>query len=207
MSDTLRRLYNKIDILFDRRAISQEDRFSRVLENVNQPRTASLAFKSILPVARKIDRKARLKSILSQQGIDGNGTSSYWEYFFDLPTRRAQLLCEWSLPRNQLTDEYGAAVIEYLIKPFPPADSPIRQMVREGKLLHRQMIGLWQQERRRRPDLPFKFRGTDVALADFSQQGLDVSQIEFLLRTGQSPQGSHCWIAQTRKTTYYTAFE
>jgi hypothetical protein len=207
MSDTLRRLYNKIDIFFDRRAISTGIRLSRSIDTVNRPETAARAFEYIKPMAREFDRKACLKSILSQQGIDENGASSCWEYFFDLPTRRAQLLCEWSLPWNELTDDYGAAKIEFIIKPFPPVNSPIRQLVREGKLLHRQMIGLWEQEYRRRPDLPFKFRDTGAILADFLQQGLDVSQIEFSLRTGQSPQGSQCWIAQTRKTTYYTAFE
>jgi hypothetical protein len=206
MSDTLRRLYNKVDIIFDRHAISRELSFSRPAENAKRPVTAGRAFENIQSLVRELDREARLKLIVSQQGINIDGTSSCWEFFFDLPKRRAQLLCEWDLPWNELTDNYGTANIKFNIKPFPSVDSPIRQLVREGKLLHRQMISLWKQECRRRPDLPYKFRETDVVLADFLHQGLDVAQDEFSLRTGQSPQGSHCWIAQARNATFYAAF-
>jgi hypothetical protein len=52
-----------------------------------------------------------------------------------------------------------------------------------------------------------KFRDTDVAAADFIKQGLDVTQMEFSLHTGQEPGGGMRWIAQTRRDTYYAAFE
>jgi hypothetical protein len=80
-------------------------------------------------------------------------------------------------------------------------------MVKEGKLLHRQMAGMWKQECRRRPNLPHEFRDTDVILAEFIEQGLDVSQTEFSLTTGQSPEDRLCWVAQTRRENYYAAFE
>lgn len=35
------------------------------------------------------------------------------------------------------------------------------------ELLHRQLYGFWEQERRGKPDLPFRFQDTDTALADF----------------------------------------
>src|SRR5688500_14166749 len=120
--------------------------------------------------------------------------------------RRAQLVCEWILPWDDAIDNYGPAGVEIVVKPFPAVDSPVRQMVREGKLLHKQMISMWKQEYKRLPDLPNKFRDTDMVLADFLQQGLDPTQVEFSLRTGQSPQGQMCWMAQSRTATYYSAF-
>ena len=85
-------------------------------------------------------------------------------------------------------------------------DSRLRQLVRDGHLLHEQLIVMWRQEYKRLPNLPSRFRDSDAALADFTQQGLDVTLTEFSLSTGQSPEGSLCWVAQTRNEKYYTAF-
>jgi hypothetical protein len=206
MSDSLRRIYNAVDLLFDTRAISQESRYSRVSGESGFPITALQAFDNILPIALGLDRQARLKMIVSQQGVSVDGASAHWEFFFDLRQRRAQLVCEWSLSWDEKADDYGSASIEVAVKPFPPPDSSIRRAVREGKLLHRQMAAMWDQECKRRSDLPNKFRDTKVVVADFLQQGLDITQVEFSLSTGQSPQGQLAWIAQTRDTAYYSAF-
>ena len=40
---------------------------------------------------------------------------------------------------------------------------------------------MWKQERKRRPDLPIKFRDSKLVLADFVRQGLDATQDEFSL--------------------------
>lgn len=165
------------------------------------------AYKSIQPIAQKLDRQAHLRSISSQEGLDKDGASSHWEFFFDLPQRRARLICDWFLPWNEATDNFGPATIEVVVNPFPPLDSPLRQLVKEGKLLHRQLIGLWKQECRRSSYLPSRFRDTDTVVAEFRQQGLDVTQVEFSLHTGQSPEGRPSWIAQTRRDRYYAAFE
>jgi hypothetical protein len=205
MSETLRRLYNRIDLLFDSRAIARESRFSSDGGASGESRTAAQALAFVLPHVRRFDGGAGLKSIVSQQGVRPDGTSAHWEFFFDLPGRRARIIAEWRLAWDEAHDAFGSASVDFLVKPFPPADSPIRQAVREGKLLHRQMAGMWKQEHQRTARLPIRFRDSDLAFADFRNQGLDASQTEFSLSTGRSPQGNLCWIAQARDTTYYAA--
>jgi hypothetical protein len=206
MSDMLRRAYNSIERLFDIHAISQKLRYSRGDGESKLPKTAFQAFQSIHPLTHTLDRQARLKMIVSQQGVNISGTSSHWEFFFDLPRRRAQVVCEWVLFSGESADEYQRAGIEITVNPFPPANSPIRQAVRQGKMHHQQMVGMWKQECLRRPNLPTNFRDSDIALADFVKQGLDITQAEFSLCTGQFPQGTPCWIAQTRNAAYYSTF-
>jgi hypothetical protein len=206
MSDSLRRIYNSIDRLFDVWAITQELRHSREGGESRSPKTALQAFQSVQPVIRELDRQSQLKMITSQQGLTFNGTSAHWEFFFNLFRRRAEAVCEWVLPWNEAIDDYGQAEIEISINPFPAVNSPIRTAVREGKLLHQQMTGMWRQECKRRPTLPAHFRDTDIVLADFVRQGLDITQAEFSLSTGHSPQGKLCWIAQTRNAAYYSPF-
>lgn len=206
MSDSLRRIYNTVDVIFDSRAIVQETRSTRPGGGSNLPGTALQAFNRVLPHVLKLDRQARLKLIVSQQGAGLAGTSSHWEFFFDLVQRRAQLSADWILPWDEAIDGYGPAEVQIVVKPFPPVDSLLRQAVKEGKLLHKQLISMWGQECKRRPNLPHKFRDTDIVLADLSKQGLDTSQTEFSLRTGVSPKGQVSWIAETRNTTYYSPF-
>jgi hypothetical protein len=206
MTDILRRIYNSVDQIFDTRAISQESHFSEDGKFSELPKTALQALNRILPFVSKLDHRARLKLIVSQQGLKLDGTSVHWEFFFDLTRRRAQLNVEWLLSWDEAADGYGSASIKFIVKPFPPVDSSIRQAVREGKLLHRQMISMWKREYERRPSLPYKFRDSDLVLAHLLQQGLDISQDEFSLSTGQSPQGQIILMAQTRDTTYFSPF-
>ncbi len=206
MSDTLRRIYNSIDRLFDIWAITQELRYSREGGESRSPITALQAFQLVQPAVRELDRQYRLTMITSQHGLTVNGTSAHWEFFFSLLRRRAEIVCEWVLPWNEAIDDHGQAKIEITVTPFPAVHSPIRTAVREGKLLHQQMIGMWRQECKRRPTLPAPFHDTDTVMADFVQQGLDVTQAEFSLSTGQSHQGTLCWIAQARNIAYYSPF-
>lgn len=203
MITRFRRFYNAVERCFDRRAFCQEMRFSREAGDEKQPKTARQAWEAILPVVRQYDRKVALKRIVSQGGIDGKGASSHWEFFFDLVIRRAKLSCEWVLDWDNLIDDYRSSHIEIAISPFPSENSPVRQLVRDGHLLYPQLSGLWIQERKRLPDLPYRFRDTQGVAADLLAQGLDLTTTEFSLSTGQSPQGRLCWMAQTRKDTYY----
>lgn len=206
MITKIRRLYNTVDHFFDQHAISQEIRFSQETGDEKQPKTARQALAVIIPVVKKLDRQARLKLIVSQHGIDSNGTSTHWEFFFDLVRRQAKLVGEWVLVWDNTMDNYESSRLEVVARPFPPADSPIRQLVQEGHLLHRQLAGMWRQEQERHPDLPQRFRDTNVAIADFLRQGLDVTLTDFSLCTGQSPEGRLCWMARTSHETYYVAF-
>lgn len=207
MSNSLRRIYNSIDNLFDRGAISQDLRFSKSDMQSTSPKTAKHAFEKILPFVYELDKKASLKMIVSQQGIDNEGKSQHWEFFFDLIEKRAKLTCDWSLLWDESKDNYSHANIDFVAKPFPPADSPLRQMVKDGKMLNQQLVSMWKQESNRRPNLSLKFRDTSLIVKEFAQQGLDISQTEFSLSTGQDPTGKLCWLAQTKQFTYYSAFE
>ena len=206
LATRFRKIYNAIDSLFDRSAISHKMQTSRESAGDKRPKTAGQALEAILPAVNRFDRKALLKLIVSQQGIDPQGASAHWEFFFDLVNRQAQLVCEWKLTWDEKADAHGALRIEITVNPFPPTDSPIRQMVRDGQLLHRQLSGMWKQEVQRTPPLPRRFRDTDLAIADFSKQGLDPTLTEFSLRAGRSPEGKVNWIAQTRDKSYFAAF-
>jgi hypothetical protein len=206
MITRIRKLYNAIDGLFDRAAITRTIHISRDLREPGIRKTARAAFESILPAAEKYDRKAQLKRIVSTSGIDERGTSAHWEFFFDLPGRQAQAICEWKLTWDEKIDAHGPPVMEVTVRPFPPAESPLRRMVRDGNLLYRQLKGYWSEELRRLPPLPLKFRDTLLLPADFEKQGLDITQMEFTLSTGHSPERRVSWMAQTRDKTYLAAF-
>lgn len=206
MTDILRRIFNFNDQLFDVWAIKQELRYSRDGGESRSRETALQAFQLVHPVIRELDRQSQLKMIISQQGLTVNGTSTHWEFFFNLFNWRAETICEWVLPRNEVIDDYGRAKIEITVRPFPAVNSPIRIAVSEGKMLYQQMIGMWSKECKRRPTLPTHFRDTDTVLADFVRKGLDLTQDEFSLSTGQSPQCKLCWIGKTRNAAYYSPF-
>lgn len=204
--ERLRSIYNAVDQFLDRASIRRELRRELLLRDEDRPRTAAQALKSVLPAVRVHDRGAQLKRIGSPQGLDGRGASAHWEFFFDLPARRAQLACDWGLTWDERGDPVGPARLTITIRPFPPQGSLLRRMVQEGKLLYRQLEGPWREELLRSPALPLKFRDTDLALDEFIGQGLDPSQHEFTVGTGQRPERGPCWLAQTRERTFYAGF-
>jgi hypothetical protein len=206
MINHIRKIYNRIDSLFDRAAITEKIQLTRETSGVDQPVTAGLAFGNVLPVARGFDRKAILKLITSPQGVDQHGNSTHWEFFFDLVQRRAQLAAEWKMTWDEKTDRHGPVQIAITVNPFPPVDSPIRRMVGDGQLLHKQMIGMWKQELRRRSALPHSFRDTNMVIVELVKQGLDITITEFSLHTGMSPKGQPNWIAQTRDGSHLVPF-
>lgn len=206
MADLLRHIYNKIDSLFDRKAITDEVTKKISIVNYITPQTALKAYENVIKYVYEFDKQSKLKMIVSPEGIDQKGASPQWEFFFDLAKLRAKMVCVWKLEWDNLKDDYTRAVIQLSIKPFPLIDSPVRQMVKEGNLLHKQMIGMWYQELKRTPALSNKFIDTDIALDDFIKKGLDIAQDEFSLSTGKNPNGKTCWIAQTRNKNYYSNF-
>ncbi len=205
MSNFLRRIYNFIDALIDRNALLEKLQFSKEDSRAASPQTAKQALEKVLPFIYELDKTSNLKMIVSQQGVNANGESAHWELFFDLTQKRAQLVCDWKLVWDETVNNYTSAKIDFKIMPFPPLNSPVRQMVKEGKLLHQQLIGMWKQEINRRPNLSKTFRDTNHAIQEFAQQGLDVSQTEFSLST-QPVGGKTYWAAQTRNKTYYAEF-
>ena len=205
MSDSLRRIYNSIDSLFDRNAITEDLHFTKDDLQSNSAETALQAFEKVQAFARELDKQASLKMIVSQTGIDSQGKSVRWEFFFDLINKRAQMVCDWKLFWDETLDNYTSAKMESKVTPFPPLNSPLRQMVKEGKLLNQQLAGMWKQEMKRRPNLPNTFRDTNLIVKDFAQQGLDISQTEFSLSTKQV-NDKIFWLAQTRDKTFYAEF-
>jgi hypothetical protein len=206
MMDNLRRLYNAIDQRLDRKIILEERRLALDGGGSREPLTARQALQNLLPAVHAFDRGARLKSIVSPPGLSGDGLSPRWEFFFDLPGRRARLNADCFLPWDAAADNYKPASIHLTVAPFPPADSYLRRRVNEGQLLHQQLTGLWKQEMQNTVYLPFSFRDTPAVAAEFSRQGLDFLELEFSLSTGPSPDGRLSWIAQARRRSYYAEF-
>lgn len=206
MITRLRAAYNAIDRFFDFRAIAQEVHSTQIAGDDKQPKTAGQTLQVILPFVKQFGGGTLLKMIVSQPGLDSQGASPHWEFFFDLVSRKAKLVCEWQLTWNNRMDAYNLPSINIAVHPFPPPNSMIRKMVRDGQLLYRQQVGLWRQETRREPDLPLRFRGTDAVVADLIKGGLDITATEFSLSAGQSPAGRLVWLAQAHRKTYYADF-
>jgi hypothetical protein len=199
----LRRIYNAVDRFFDRSAIQQNVADTRAFENEKQPKTARQALHAVLPIARGYDRRLYLKKIVSQNGFDPHGKSAQWEFFFDLEKCRARLACEWVLSWDEVTDSFGPARIKMSIHPYPPVDSPFRQQVDAGELLHTQLAALWRQERRRLPDLPLDFRDTGQIVPELIQKGVDLALTAFSLTTGLSPEEKPSWLVHVRNKTIF----
>jgi len=207
MNKLFRRLYNSIDSFFDRRAILEEVHLTHEIEGEAQPRTARQAFEKVRPLAKKLDRKAELKMIVSQQGIDREGESNHWEFFFDLVDRKAKLVCVWMLVWDQQKDKFGSSRLETTILPFPSPDNPIRKMVHDGQLLYQQLAIMWRRECERLPSIPDDFRDTKEVIPALIEQGLDILLTEFSLSTGQSLEGNGSWKIQTRDKTFYVPYQ
>ncbi|MDJ0832539.1 MAG: hypothetical protein QNJ69_03390 [Gammaproteobacteria bacterium] len=203
MIKDIRRLYNKLGQAFDRQSLVSEEKSVHQLEDINDPLSAGQAFALVLPFARKLDRNPRLKLITAADGINIDGKASRWEFFFDLPGRRAKLECDWLLTWDDSADAFQGAQIEVRVQPFPPADNKLRQMVDQGGLLYQQLEGLWKQERKRTPDLPDKFRDSDIVIGELITQNKNLLDQELSLATGLNPQGRPCWLAQSRSDTFH----
>ena len=203
----LRRLYNSIDALFDRAGLDEKVQFHRPAGPGNAAVTAGHAFHNCLPIATEFDRNACLMLIVAPDGsIQADGCSPRWEFLFDLPRRRAQMIAIWHFPGSEPSDDFPAARIEVSVTPFPPPDSIPRQLVRDGQLLRRQLIAMWHKERRRKPALPHKFRDSDAVMAEFAGSGLDVTQTEVTLRAECKASARPLWVADARRSSFRTRF-
>ena len=202
-----RKYYNRIDRFFDRTALREKQVLARDLIGTSQPVKAMEAFRHSLAAARRFDRNAQLKMVACSGGLDSEGRSSRWEFFFDLPRRRAQASIDWVLTWNEKTDSYGKASIRGTVRPFPEPGGALHRMVEDGDLLYRQLAGLWQKELKRLPALPHKFKDSDQAIRELARKGLDLASDEVTLsakgRHGSPPQ----WQAQARHGAYETGFE
>lgn len=204
----LRQYFNRFDQKFDRKSLHEVQKFTTALKDENRRVTVLQAFKRVLPVVRGFDRSAALKFIAGSENLDASGRASRWEFFFDLPERRAKAAVEWVLPLDVDTDTCGQPLIESTLRPFPVPGSLFYRMVDEGSLLYRQLWGLWREEMKRQAALPFSFRDSDDVLQEFRQQGLDITIDEVALSAEASLNTKQCiWKAQTRHKTYRAAFQ
>ena len=205
--DQLRRLYNVIDALFDRASLTENQQFTKTTYSGNIPVTAGQAFNECKKIVMDFDRKACLMLIVSPDGaIRSDGTSSRWEFFFDLPRRRAKMVIIWSLPWSDKSDDFAQAKIDVTVNPFPPPDSVQRQLVKEGKLLRKQLIGMWHKEHSRKPSLPHRFRDSDAVMMELARKGLDISQDEVTLKAENVTNKGPSWDAQSRSKSYQVSF-
>jgi hypothetical protein len=73
-------------------------------------------------------------------------------------------------------------------------------------LLYPQLHSLWLAERGRTPDLPHRFRNSDVTAGELARRGLRIEDLEFTLSTDRDRDGTPSWIARTRDQEYRVAF-
>ena len=207
-ADAMRRVLNGFDRALDRRSLKEVVRISRATGEGAEPVTARVAFDACLKVARTFDRGARLR-LIAAPGIatGGDGKSREWNVHFHLPRRRAELACRWHLPFDEADDDFAPARLDATATPFPAPGGLILTLVDQGKMLYRQLNGLWLMERRRARDLPHRFRDSDEVVAELAGRGLDATDTEFTFATGWADGGAPVWTAATRDRTYETSFE
>lgn len=205
--DGLRRFYNSVEIFFDRRSLIEEVRLSRTIESQNKPVTARQAFLPCLSIAREFDRGAQLKLIVCPDGnIEQDGISPRWEFFFDLPKRHAKMNCAWFLTWNENADVFDTARIEIVARPFPPQDSSLRKLVKDGKILYRQLTGMWDAEYRRKANLPHRFRDSNNVMREFAQKGLNLTETKITLIAEDNKGKQPIWKADIGETPFSTRF-
>lgn len=203
MSDRLRRIYNQIDRAFDRSALTEVAEARFPITGLQDPLTCRHALEEVLPKARTFDGSAVLKMAASEPGLQPGGLSFMWEFFFDLPKRRAKLACQLKIGDGPSTTREPGDALYFRATPFPAVNSPFRAMATEGKLLHRQLIGQWNAERRRTPDMPARFRDSDVVYEHLLRAGLDPQMDEHSFSSGVREDGRLGWQAQTRRQTFW----
>jgi len=205
--DGLRCFYNSVEAFFDRHSLLEEVYLSRTIESQNKPVTARKAFLPCLSIAREFDRGAQLKLIVCpNDNIEQNGTSRQWEFFYDLPKLHAKMNCVWLLTWNEDADSFDTIDIEVVTRPFPPHDSPLRKLVKEGKILYRQLIGMWDAEYKRMANLPHHFRDSDDVMREFTQKGLNLTETKVTLIAEGNKGKQPIWKADTGETPFSTRF-
>lgn len=207
LGNTLRRLYNSFEHRMDKRVLNQDIRTVHKLEGAREPLTACESLTKIWPLVRQMDESAHLKAVGSPNGVDATGRSSRWNFYIELHSRRARLHCSWLLPWDESGNGFSAPVLDVRAKPYPPEDSVYRQMVSQGKMLCHELTELWQQERRRRPDLPLHFRDSDVVIRELTDKGLDIAANRFTLSTAKATNGKIHWLAKVDDYAFYANFK
>ncbi len=146
MLQTIRQFYNTAARFFDRNAIHKNISSARAIGGDNQAKTARQALHTVLPIAHGYDRRLFLKRIVSHNGIDREGKSAQWEFFFDLENCRAQLAAEWVLNQDPGSADGGSENVKISIRPFPPVDNPYRLLVEEDELFYSELGAMWKEE-------------------------------------------------------------
>lgn len=203
----LRRYYNRLDRWLDRSSLLEERRERIDLGASAEPATARQAFGFVRPVVLRMDRSASLKLITGSENLDASGQASRWEFFFDLPKRRAKAAVEWVLPWDERADSYGSPHVEAVFRPFQAPENVLYGMIDEGRLLYRQLNGHWRDEMQKTPALPQRFRDSDAVMREFAERGLDASRDEVTLAARGVSDSEVVWTAQTRHSTYRTSFQ
>lgn len=208
MIRTLRKFCNVFARFADRRALKIDVRFTREdRSRVQSHQTAGSVMGQVLQIAHRFDAGAKLRMIVSAHPIRADGTSSRWEFFFDLPRRRAKLECGWFLALDETGEVSGPACIEVVSRQFPKRGGTVQQLVSDGKLRYGHLKKLWRKELRRRSDLPEQFVDTDQAIQMMKKDGLDVSSMEFTFSSEQTGGDLFCWVAQTGERSFQVPLE
>lgn len=193
----LRRLLNRIDRRLDGTTLAAPAVTAECLPGGGVPCLASHALERAFPIAQRLDEDPRLKRVTAPQGTAADGAARRWTFFFELPTARAKLMCDWYLDGDTSAGRFGRECLDSRATPFPPPDSELARGVAAGALSYALLATAWREERRRLADLPLVFRDSDAALADLQGQGLRPATMAFTLRSEIQPGQTPAWVAQT----------
>lgn len=202
----LRRLLNRIDRALDRRSLHAPQTRRERPPGGGVPCLASHALERAVKLAHEFDEDARLKHALAPRGVAEDGAALRWEFVFDLPQRRAKLLCQWYLDGEAKYGRFGRECFDASVLPFPPADSALARAVAEGHAAYGQCTAAWREERRRTPDLPLEMRDSDAVMAELQRQGLRPPPGDWVMRNGWQQPGGHVWLAQVGDAAYTVRF-
>ena len=202
----LRRLTNPIDRWLDFGSLRAPVVTEKRWPGGGVPCLASAALERAAAAAFGLDRDARLKRIAAPRGTAVDGAAQRWTFFFELPRRRAKLLCDWYLDGDTAAGRFGRECLDTRATPFPHPDSDLARAIAEGRLAYGRLRGIWREERRRLGDLPLRFRDSDEALADLRTLGLQPGDQHFALRTETVPGQGAVWVAKTADRSFSCRF-
>ena len=200
----LRRLLNPVDRWLDFTSLREPVVTEKRWPGGGVPCLASYALERAASAAFKLDAGARLKRISAPRGTAADGAAQRWTMFFELPRKRAKLLCDWYLDGDKSAGRFGRECLDTRATPYPAPDSELGHALEHGRVAYGRLRKLWREERRRLPDLPLQFRDSDEALTDLCALGLRVDR-PFGLRTELSHRGVE-WVARMEERSFSCRF-
>lgn len=78
--------------------------------------------------------------------------------------------------------------------------------MKDGKILYRQLTGMWDAEYRRKANLPHRFRDSDNVMREFAQKGLNLTETKITLIAEDNKGKQPIWKADTGETPFSTRF-